>query len=144
VSEVVTRSIRVKASVVSRDERESGLRATLNLGHTLGHALEAHAGYVRLTHGEAISLGLVAALKIGSRLGMTDRALVERVVAVLSTLGLPVDLSSEPISEASKLVSHDKKRAGSKIRFVVARAVGRVETVDLELEDVRRLAGEIG
>ena len=61
------RSIRVKARIVSFDERESGLRAVLNLGHTVGHALEAQAGYTALTHGEAVSLGLVAALRLGAK-----------------------------------------------------------------------------
>src|SRR5690606_35817590 len=117
--EVVARCIRVKADVVSRDERESGLRATLNLGHTVGHALEAKAGYSRLTHGEAVSLGLVAACRLGEQIGQTPAELSERVVRLLGSLGLPVDVASEPLEDAARLIGHDKKRAGSKLRFVV-------------------------
>src|SRR5204863_3534019 len=80
VTEIVRRSVRVKARVVSRDEREDDLRACLNLGHTVGHALEAYAGYGKLRHGEAVSLGLVAALRVGERLGLTERALAERCI----------------------------------------------------------------
>ena len=89
--EVVRRSIRVKARIVGEDEREAGLRAVLNLGHTVGHALEANAGYSRLTHGEAISLGLVAAGRIGVRLGVTPEPLAARVESLLAGLGLPWD-----------------------------------------------------
>lgn len=137
VAEVVRRSIRVKARIVSQDEREDGLRACLNLGHTVGHALEAYGGYGKLRHGEAVSLGLVAALRIGERLGLTERPLVERATRALGLLGLPADLASQPLVRAAELIGHDKKRAGAKLRFVVARAVGQVELVDLDLAELR-------
>jgi shikimate kinase/3-dehydroquinate synthase len=140
VEEMVRRSVRVKARVVSFDERESGLRAVLNLGHTYGHALEAQAGFEHLTHGEAVSLGLVAALRAGERLGHTPKALVERVTRLLVELGLPTELDAVALTEAAKLIGLDKKRAGKNIRFVVAREAGRVETVELEVELLRRLA----
>jgi 3-dehydroquinate synthetase len=137
VAEVVRRSVRVKARIVSLDEREDGLRACLNLGHTVGHALEAYGGYGKLRHGEAVSLGLVAALRIGERLELTERSLIERTVLALRVLGLPVDLSSQPLGRAADLIGHDKKRAGTNLRFVVARAVGRVELVELGIEELR-------
>jgi shikimate kinase/3-dehydroquinate synthase len=139
VAELVRRSVRVKARVVGIDERESGPRATLNLGHTVGHALEAQGGYERLTHGEAVSLGLVAALQIGERLGRTPRALNERVTRLLSRLGLPTELSKEPLARASEHIGHDKKRAGKHLRFVVALDAGRVELLDLDLVELRSL-----
>ena len=127
VVELVRRSVAVKAGIVSRDEREqSGLRAQLNLGHTFGHALEAHGGYRRLPHGEAVSLGLVAALRLGERLGVTHRAVVERTVRLLDALGLTTDLSAEPLAEAARLVAHDKKRAGTDVRFVLVQEPGRL------------------
>jgi shikimate kinase/3-dehydroquinate synthase len=138
--EIVRRSIRVKARIVSLDERESGPRAKLNLGHTIGHALEANAGYSRLSHGEAISLGLVAALRLGVRLGVTPQALADRVHALLDRLGLPTDLRAENLAQALKLVGHDKKRAGKKLKFVIARGPENVETMDIELERVKELA----
>jgi shikimate kinase/3-dehydroquinate synthase len=140
VSEMVLRSVRVKARIVGLDERESGVRAVLNLGHTLGHALEAQAGFERLTHGEAVSLGLVAALRVGQRLGHTPRELAERVTALLADLGLPTDLAREPLREASELVGLDKKRAGSRVRFVVARDLGQVDTTELEVAELKALA----
>jgi 3-dehydroquinate synthase len=139
VSEIVRRSVRVKARVVGLDERESGLRATLNLGHTVGHALEAQGGYERLTHGEAVSLGLVAALRIGEALGQTSAALRERVVRLLEALGLPTNLEKEPLLQASEHIGHDKKRAGKRLRFVVARDPGKVELVDLDITELRSL-----
>jgi shikimate kinase/3-dehydroquinate synthase len=140
VTEMVRRSVRVKARVVGLDEREGGLRVVLNLGHTVGHALESYAGFERLTHGEAVSLGLVAALRIGVALGETPRSLAERVTALLAALGLPTDLAREPVREATELIALDKKRAGSRVRFVVARELGAVDTLDIELGELRTLA----
>lgn len=137
LSDIVRRCVRVKARVVSLDEREDGIRAWLNLGHTIGHALEAYGGYGALFHGEAVSLGLVAALRIGERLGMTDSALSARCIRALEKLGLPVDLRAHPLSDAVALIGHDKKRAGAKIRFVAARAPGTVQLVELSLDELR-------
>ena len=136
-AELVRRSIRVKARIVSFDERESGLRAVLNLGHTVGHALEAQAGYTALTHGEAISLGLVGALRLGEALGQTPKELTERTLDLLGRLGLPATLSGQPLEAAAGLIGHDKKRAGSTVRFVVARGLGQVETLPIPLDELR-------
>lgn len=140
IEELVRRSVRVKARIVSLDEREGGLRAVLNLGHTLGHALEAAAGYTGLTHGEAVSLGLVLALKIGERLERTPAELCARATHLLAALGLPVDAGPERVRAAVGLLGHDKKRARDEVGFVVATDVGKAETVHLPLEQVRSLA----
>ncbi|MET0794978.1 MAG: 3-dehydroquinate synthase [Polyangiaceae bacterium] len=136
-AEIVRRSVRVKARIVSVDARESGLRAVLNLGHTVGHALEAQAGYTALSHGEAVSLGLVAALRLGEALGRTPRDLSERTLALLRRLGLPASLLGQPLAEAANLIGHDKKRAGSSVRFVFARGLGDVETQPIPLAELR-------
>lgn len=125
VQELAQRSVAVKAAIVARDERESGDRALLNFGHTLGHALEAEGGYERLTHGEAVSLGMVAALRIGVALGATDPALARRVTALLAALGLPTDLDAQPLTAALPFVGLDKKRKGGAVRFVLLDALGR-------------------
>jgi len=143
VEDLVRRSIRVKAHVVSVDQRESGVRATLNLGHTIGHALESDAGYTALTHGEAVSLGLVAALKIGERLGFTPHALTTEVRHTLAQLQLPTTLDPNKLRSAVKLLARDKKRAGDKLRFVVAKGVGEVATVMLALSELERLTAEL-
>jgi shikimate kinase / 3-dehydroquinate synthase len=139
LADIVRRCIRVKARVVSADPREAGLRAVLNLGHTVGHALEAQAGFERLTHGEAVSLGLIAALNIGVKLGHTPRELAERTRRLLKKLELVTALEAEPLAEAAELIGHDKKRAGSKVSFIFARGLGDVSIVPLELAELREL-----
>jgi shikimate kinase/3-dehydroquinate synthase len=137
-------SIAVKAAVVGRDEREGGERAHLNLGHTVGHALEAEGGFERLTHGEAVALGLVAALRVGVALGVTDGELARDVVAILRRLGLPVDLDGEPLHEALRWVSYDKKRQGSTLRMVLVRAPGQVDIVRVAPADLPGLLRPTG
>lgn len=139
-AELVRRSIRVKARVVGQDARENGIRAALNLGHTIGHALETAGGFGRLTHGEAVSLGLVAALRLGHHLGLTPAPLVQRVTRLLGALGLPTDLAREPLVDALGLVGMDKKRKGSRVRFVALKGVEQIEFVPLELDSLRSLA----
>lgn len=124
VGELAFRSVAVKAAIVARDERESGDRALLNFGHTVGHALEAEGGFDRLTHGEAVALGMVAALRVGTALGVTPPALAARVTALLDRLGLPTDLGAQPLAAALPLVGLDKKRRGGAIRFVLLRRLG--------------------
>jgi shikimate kinase/3-dehydroquinate synthase len=136
VSELVRRSLRVKARVVSLDEREGGHRAALNLGHTVGHALEAEAGYTGLSHGEAVSLGLVAVLRIGQKQGWTPAPVVERTIALLGTLGLPVSLDRAALARAVALIAHDKKRAGKTVKLVVVREAGQVALIPAPVDDV--------
>jgi shikimate kinase/3-dehydroquinate synthase len=143
ITELVRRCVRVKARVVGEDAREQGFRAALNLGHTIGHALEAVAGFDRLSHGEAISLGLVAALRLGERLGVTAPDLVTRTIALLDRLGLPTDLSKEPLEQAASLIGLDKKRRGSSVKFVLARAAGDIQFRSLELRELERAAREL-
>jgi shikimate kinase / 3-dehydroquinate synthase len=142
--EVVRRSVAVKAGVVSRDERESGLRAVLNLGHSVGHALEARGDFSVLSHGEAVSLGLVAAMRVGALLGVTPGELASRTESLLASLGLPVSLAAQPIDEALEKIVFDKKRTGQSLRFVVARRIGHVTYIDLPVQElanhVRRAA----
>ena len=129
-------SIAVKAGVVGRDEREAGERAHLNLGHTIGHALEAHGGFERLTHGEAVALGLVAALRIGVSLGVTPRDLAKDVGQVLTRLGLPASLDDQPLAAALPLVAYDKKREAGKLRFILVRGPGSVEIARIPGSDL--------
>jgi shikimate kinase/3-dehydroquinate synthase len=132
-------SIAVKAAVVGRDEREAGERAHLNLGHTIGHALEAEGGFERLTHGEAVALGLVAALRIGVALGVTASDLAADVTEVLRRLGLPVDLDHEPLERALRWVVYDKKRQAGALRMVLVRKPGSVEIARISATDLPRL-----
>jgi shikimate kinase / 3-dehydroquinate synthase len=139
MSEIVRRCVQVKARVVGLDPRESGLRAVLNLGHTVGHALEVLGGYQKYTHGEAVSLGLVAALRLGVRLGKTPLNVAERIQEMLRVAGLPVSLNEAELRDAAEVLGHDKKRLGSAIRFVFVEDIGKVESERLGLEDLREL-----
>lgn len=143
MAEVVRCCVRVKARIVGEDETEKGLRATLNLGHTVGHALEAVGGYGRLSHGEAVSLGLVAALRIGVRLGFTPSGIAERIVRLQEALELPVVLDSGDLRAAGELLCHDKKKTGKSIRFIVVEDVGCVTHRTLLVEELRAMLAAI-
>jgi shikimate kinase/3-dehydroquinate synthase len=124
VEEMVLRAVGVKAAIVARDEREAGDRVLLNFGHTLGHGLEAAGGFTRLTHGEAVSLGMAAVLHVGSLLGITEPQAAGRLTRLLSALGLPVDWRGQPVGEALRFVALDKKRQRGSLRVVLLRDVG--------------------
>ena len=135
VRELVVRAVRVKAEVVAEDETESGRRAILNFGHTVGHALES-ASNSGLLHGEAVALGMVAALELGTALGVGPRALAERAVALLARLSLPVDLARRLDADVMSRVTVDKKRRGSKIRFVLCPKPGETLLRDLTPQEI--------
>lgn len=117
----------VKAAVVSQDERENDLRAILNLGHTIGHALEAVAGYGELLHGEAISIGMVGSARIGVRLGAPEE-IYTVTKRVLSRVGLPVRLPEHLDTDAiMEAMMHDKKFQEGTMTFIVPTSIGQVE-----------------
>jgi 3-dehydroquinate synthase len=137
---VIAAAVRVKADVVSEDEREAGRRAILNFGHTVGHALESASSYA-LLHGEAVSLGMVAALSLGVSLGLTPPALRDRAVALLARLKLPVDAAHRLTPEVLARIDVDKKRRSDAVRFVFVTGVGQTELRDVPLAELRsRLA----
>ena len=127
----VAHSCQMKADIVSRDERESGERALLNLGHTFGHALEAVTGYSsRLLHGEGVAIGMALAFRLSARLGLAPAQDAERFVRHLKAVGLPSCLSDipGPRPDAQSLIAamaHDKKVADGKIHFVLLRGLGK-------------------
>ena len=119
-AEIVERAGWWKCTVVAGDEREAGLRMSLNLGHTLGHALEQAANYKGILHGEAVGYGLRAALTIGQELGVTPAARASRALALLDALGLGVAPRRESPTALVEAATRDKKVAGGKIRWVLA------------------------
>lgn len=126
--ELVEACCRIKAAIVAADERESGRRAVLNFGHTLGHAYERILGYGQLTHGEAVSLGMVHAARVSERLGHAERGLSERVSQVLAAAGLPVEPEAPGLPNIDELLDaarSDKKADGDSVRFVVLEEVGQ-------------------
>jgi len=132
---LVARAVRVKAEVVAEDETESGRRAILNFGHTVGHALEAASGY-DLLHGEAVGLGMLAALSLGEARGLGTPALTARATALLARLGLPVDLRPRLSKEVLGRVTVDKKRRGGAIKFVFCPAAGETKLVDVSPDEI--------
>jgi 3-dehydroquinate synthase len=122
---------RAKAAIVARDERESGERALLNLGHTFGHALEAGAGFSnRLLHGEAVALGMVLAFEFSARKGLITAAEAERAAAHLAAVGLPTHVSQVPggmpgIDELMDLIAQDKKVKRGRLTFILVRGIGQ-------------------
>lgn len=129
---IVARSCELKADVVARDEREeSGLRAVLNFGHTIGHAIEAVAGYGGpWQHGEAVAAGMVAESRLAERLGWIGPTVTGRLVAILRRFGLPTEIGGLDPDALLDAMTRDKKNRGGRIRFVLPRAIGRVELTD--------------
>jgi 3-dehydroquinate synthetase len=137
-------SCRMKAAIVGRDERETGERALLNLGHTFGHALEAAAGFSdRLLHGEAIALGMALAFEFSARHGLLPAAAVERVERHLAAVGLPTRLAAVPggapdAETLMRLIAQDKKVKRGRLTFILARAIGESFIApDVDADEVR-------
>ena len=130
---VLERACRIKAEIVSRDEREeSGLRALLNFGHTVAHAVEACHGYRKqILHGEAVAIGMVHAARLSERLDLAPAGTRERLEALLVQLGLPVEIPDYDRGTHLAAIQVDKKKVGRKIRYVMLRGIGRAETVRL-------------
>ena len=119
LAHAVRRSCEIKAAVVGQDERETGLRAILNFGHTFGHAIEAGMGYGRWLHGEAVGCGMVLAAHLSQRLGGVDAAFVQRLSALVERAGLPVIAPALGAERYLELMRIDKKSEAGEIRFVV-------------------------
>lgn len=125
LAHAVRRSCEIKAWVVGQDEREAGLRAILNFGHTFGHAIEAGMGYGQWLHGEAVGCGMVMAAHLSRLLGLVDAAFVERLTQLVARAGLPVTGPELAPERYLELMRVDKKAEGGQIRFVVIEAPGR-------------------
>ncbi|KUL26227.1 3-dehydroquinate synthase [Streptomyces regalis] len=129
VDDLVVRGIRVKAAVVSADEKEAGERALLNYGHTVGHAIEAVGGYARYRHGEAVAIGMVFAARLSEALGSASPGLADRTERVLQGLGLPTGGVTATREELWQYMRRDKK-ARKGVRFVVCSTPGNARLVE--------------
>jgi 3-dehydroquinate synthase len=125
LAHAVQRSCEIKAAVVGQDERESGLRAILNYGHTFGHAIETGVGYGQWLHGEAVGCGMVLASALSAELGLVDSVFVSRMQRLIARAGLPVKAPCLPMQRWFELMRVDKKSQGGEIRFVVIESPGR-------------------
>jgi 3-dehydroquinate synthase len=138
----VGRSCAIKAGVVESDEREGGVRAVLNYGHTLGHAVETLTGYTRYLHGEAVAIGMVQAARISQSLGFCDQADRARIEALLEVFGLPRELPDFPAGAYAEALSHDKKVRDSGLLFIANFGIGgyRMERIK-DLAAVLQICG---
>jgi 3-dehydroquinate synthase len=128
--EAIARKCAYKAGVVARDETEQGERALLNLGHTFGHALETAGGYSEILHGEGVAIGMVLAARLSAQLGMAPAADTDRLLALLTRLGLPTEPSrAHPASRILDLMRLDKKNTAGTMRLILWRGVGKAEIV---------------
>jgi 3-dehydroquinate synthase len=133
-------SVRMKARIVAEDEREAGARMLLNLGHTVGHAIEAAQGFRGVRHGEGVALGMVAACRV-ARTCLGETPDEGRLLALLERLGLPTNLDDHYDARASSHLVADKKRRGGSIRFVVPTAPGRTRLEAVPVDEIRRALG---
>ena len=137
----VARACEIKAEVVGLDEREAGLRALLNFGHTIGHAVELAGGLRRVRHGEAVAIGMAFAARLSERRGLAPAGTAARLVGLLERAGLPTALPDPDAQRGAYLrgIAVDKKLAGGRVAFVVLREIGRAERLQLTPEEI--LAG---
>lgn len=146
LAHAIYRSCEIKAEIVAQDERESGVRALLNLGHTFGHAIETDRGYGQWLHGEAVGAGTMMAADLSARLGWLSRADVERVRRLLKSAGLPVCAPAEMTPERFKsLMAVDKKVLDGQLRLVLLKQLGQgIVTADFSVQelDATLAAGE--
>jgi 3-dehydroquinate synthase len=144
---LITQSVKLKAEVVSADQHEGGLRRVLNLGHTVGHALEAETGYRRLLHGEAVAWGIIAATNIALRVGRTDSVTAGRIADAVLSLGRLPEVNVGPRKILARMQA-DKKTRDGVVHFILPREIGKVEVASdvpesaiLEaVEELRRLS----
>ncbi len=133
---IVYNSCKTKAEVVEEDEKEGGIRAILNYGHTVGHAIEALTGYKKYRHGEAVAIGMVYACKIACEMGMLDKGVIDKHVALFEKLGLDTSVEGFDPSEIVKKLYQDKKTVGGKLRFVLPEDIGTVVVSDKVTDEI--------
>ena len=137
ISYLIKRSCQIKAEVVSKDERESGFRAILNYGHTIGHAVETETGYSKYLHGEAVAMGMCLAARLSEVLGLMESACAERIKSVVSAYGLPSELPKDMNGDKLiSLISMDKKATAGEMKFILPKDIGNVvihKGVDLKI-----------
>lgn len=141
IQEVVSECVRIKRDVVQQDEHDTGLRMILNFGHTIGHACEKLENYVGLTHGQAVSIGMVAAMRLSNELGAPED-LTPPLTAILQKCGLPTELEHDREAIFEALLS-DKKKFGATVNFILVRKFGKADIVPVEAGRLHELIRKI-
>ncbi len=139
---IIKRSCSIKAAIVEKDEKEAGLRAVLNYGHTVGHAVETLTCYRKYTHGEAVAIGMAQAAKVSESLGLAARGETERIISLIKALHLPVELPSFGEAAFTEALLHDKKVREGGINFVCNRGIGNFHIT--RISDMHALVRTLG
>jgi 3-dehydroquinate synthase len=129
---VVAACCGLKASVVERDEREGGIRAVLNYGHTIGHAVETLTGYRRFKHGEAVAIGMAQIARLSGIRGLAGEEETAGIMSLMLEFGFPLDLPAFPLDSYVEVIGHDKKQSDEGISFIFNRGIG-----DFSIEKIR-------
>lgn len=144
IEKVIYRACCIKAEVVSRDEREAGLRAVLNLGHTFGHAVEVAGGFGGIKHGEAVAIGMCISARLSESLGLLasyDRA---RITGLVEKFGLPISVPYQLRPEfLAEIMTHDKKNTGGAISLILPTGIGKVEKLDFDKSTILSFLAKI-
>jgi len=139
---VVSRSAEIKAGVVEKDELDLGLRNILNCGHTVGHAIES-VSELKVWHGEAVAIGMLAEARISNRLGRLDQKEISRLKSLLARVGLPTEIPNLKVEELVRAMKHDKKILQGKLRFALPKSIGAVFiTNEVSLSLIEEALGE--
>ncbi len=134
LAKLVSRAMAVKVKIIEEDPYEQGVRAALNLGHTVGHGVELASGF-KLRHGEAVSIGMVVEARMAEQIGLAPRGVADEIAATLQTVGLPTEIPADLDRDAiAAAMSRDKKKAGGVVKFALPAAIGDVR-VGIEIED---------
>jgi 3-dehydroquinate synthetase len=140
LEKVVARCCEIKSEVTTRDEKELDLRRILNLGHTFGHGLEAACQFQRVTHGEAVAYGMIAASHLSQRMGLLDADSCQRIVEAIRRVGDLPSIDTVPTQEVLDAMKLDKKRRGDRTVVVLLEEIGRaVIRDDVPLDDLRQV-----
>lgn len=136
LQKIIALCVRFKTRIVTKDEKEKNLRAILNFGHTLGHAIEGITRYQKFTHGEAVSMGMSFATHLAEGLDLTTDSPQDKIRMLLNHIGLPTAWPRFDLQLYQKFLKTDKKRAGQTIQFILLEKIGKPRRIDLKLEDV--------
>ena len=142
LSQIVRLAMAVKIQIIEKDPFEQGIRAALNLGHTIGHAVELVSGF-SILHGEAVGIGMVAEAKLAEGLGIAPSGIADEIAETLVTLGLPTEIPEHlPRPDLLAAIQHDKKKAKGVVKFALPVKIGEVK-VGVVIEDLEKLLEEI-
>jgi len=139
----IQRSVEIKAAIVASDERELGLRKILNYGHTFGHAIETVSGYRKYKHGEAVAIGMMAAVRMADQLGMGDHLLFARLEDLLHALGLPTRFPRLNPIEVMKVLYSDKKVVSGEVHFVLPEKIGSVCVQKIKRDAIEKIVRDL-